>query len=109
MTSIKRLHLSNNLYQDSSSIDQVSTDDRDLHVSAPNAPVATFSTPRTAISVTNCSYNGSAISGLAASVKLGRRPFRQSPQSVGCLTIKDFALYVQKAQIHFSLIIFEDS
>src|SRR6266699_747686 len=52
---------------------------------APNSPVATCTplpAPRSLRRATNCSYNGTASSGGAASMKLGRRPFCTSPYSV---------------------------
>ena len=45
---------------------------------APNRPVSTVS-PFSRSRPLNVSYSGSACSGLAAAVKLGRLPLRQSP------------------------------
>src|SRR5438094_8105104 len=56
---------------------------------APNSPVATctpLAAPRSLISATNRSYSGTASSGGAASMKLGRRPLVTSPYSVNCDT-----------------------
>src|SRR5690242_13067189 len=52
---------------------------------APNSPVSTFvplPAPRSRSNATNRSYSGVAISGAAASTKLGRRPFCTSPYRV---------------------------
>src|SRR6266576_656206 len=52
---------------------------------APNSPVSTrvpLPAPRSLRRETNRSYNGTASSGGAASMKLGRRPFCTSPYSV---------------------------
>jgi len=46
-------------------------------IEAPKTPVAT-GTPRLASSAQNASYSGSAVSGRAASEKLGRLPFAVS-------------------------------
>src|SRR5438552_1004112 len=54
-------------------------------IMAPNSPVATCTplpAPRSFRSATNRSYSGTASSGGAASMKLGRRPFCTSPYSV---------------------------
>src|SRR2546426_819793 len=56
---------------------------------APNSPVSTCTrlpAPRSLSNATNRSYSGIAISGDAASTKLGRRPFCTSPYSVNCDT-----------------------
>src|SRR5205823_11299496 len=50
-------------------------------IMAPKRPVA-VGTPWARTAVTNASYSGTAISGGAASTKLGRRPLRQSPYRV---------------------------
>src|SRR5262249_53008302 len=47
-------------------------------IMAPNSPVS-VRRPRSRMSATNRSYNGIATSGLAASMKLGRRPLTASP------------------------------
>src|SRR5690606_8097984 len=54
---------------------------------APNTPVSTV-TPWLRSSSLNRSYSPDAISGAAAAVKLGRRPFRQSPYRVNWDTDK---------------------
>src|SRR5438034_11684248 len=56
---------------------------------APNSPVSTCTllpAPRSLSNATNRSYSGIAMSGGAASTKLGRRPFCTSPYSVNCDT-----------------------
>src|SRR5690606_38571373 len=60
---------------------------KDTCIIAPNMPVSTF-TPWLRSSSLNRSYNLDAISGAAAAVKLGRRPFRQSPYRVNWDTDK---------------------
>jgi len=56
-------------------------------IAAPNSPVST-GRPVSRSSSRKRSYRGMAVSGRAASTKLGRRPLRASPYSVNCETTR---------------------